>query len=120
METKIAYCGLDCGSCPIHLATLEQDKILQYTMRESIAELLSKYYGIKSQPESVNDCDGCRSDSGRIFAGCLQCDIRQCAIMKHLESCAFCDNYPCDSLTKHFSHEPVAQKGLEEIRNIND
>jgi hypothetical protein len=47
MNEMIAFCGLDCGSCPIHLATLEQDKSQQYAMR-SIAEQLSKYYGTDS------------------------------------------------------------------------
>lgn len=44
MEIMLAYCGLTCDSCPIHLATLEQDKSRQQTMRESIAEQCSCGY----------------------------------------------------------------------------
>jgi uncharacterized Fe-S cluster-containing radical SAM superfamily protein len=120
METLIAYCGLDCGSCLIHLATLEQDKILQYAMRKSVAEQLFKYYGINSSPENINDCDGCRADTGRIYTGCIQCDIRKCAITKNLESCVFCDNYSCDNLRKHFSLDHEAKERLEEIRKTNN
>lgn len=115
----IAYCGLDCESCPIHLATLEQDKSRQYAMRESIAEQLTKYYGIDSQPENINDCDGCRAETGNIFTECLQCDIRKCAIGKNIESSAFCGDYSCEILRKHFSLDPAAQTRLEEIRRAN-
>ena len=115
----IAFCGLDCGCCPIHLATLEQDKSQQYATRESIAEQISKYYGIDSQPGDINDCDGCRQNTGRIFTGCLQCGIRQCAILKNFESCAFCADYSCDKLKKHFLLDPAAQSRLEEIRKAN-
>ncbi len=34
----IAYCGLLCDSCPIHLATIEKDKLLQQKMRAYIAK----------------------------------------------------------------------------------
>ncbi|GEM_PF-4584473 len=29
MKTMIAYCGLNCETCPIHLATIEQDPTVQ-------------------------------------------------------------------------------------------
>lgn len=119
METMIAYCGLDCGNCPIHLATLEQDKIRQHAMRETIAGQLYKFYGIESLPENINDCDGCRANTGRIFTGCWQCEIRQCANPKNIESCAFCADYSCDKLNNHFLLDPAAQSRLEEMRKAN-
>ena len=119
MGKMIAYCGLDCGSCSIHLATLEQNKSLQFAMRESIADQITNYYGIESKPEDINDCDGCRVENGRIFTGCLQCDIRQCANLKNFESCAFCADFSCDKLKKHFLLDPAAQSRLEEIRKAN-
>jgi hypothetical protein len=119
METMIAYCGLDCGSCPIHLVTAKQDKSDQYAMRELIAEQIFNYYGIDMHPDNINDCDGCRADTGRIFTGCLQCDIRKCAIGKNIESCAFCSDYSCEILRKHFALDPNAQIRIEGIRNSN-
>ncbi len=116
METTIAYCGLDCGGCPIHLATLKQDKSKQYAMRESIAKILSDNYGVHSQPEEIGDCDGCRSVSRVIYSGCLKCGIRECAIGKKLESCAFCNDYCCDKLINLFKLDPPAKTRLEEIR----
>lgn len=119
METMIAYCGLLCNSCPIYLATLEQDKDRQQTMRESIAELCSKHYGMKMQSGDVNDCDGCKADTGKLFSGCLNCDIRNCAILKNIVSCAFCNDYACEKLKKHFLLDSDAQTRLEEMQQTN-
>jgi hypothetical protein len=119
MDTMIAYCGLTCDTCPIHLATLEQDLSVQKTMRESIAEQCSKYYGIKQQAEDISDCDGCRAGTGRLFSGCYKCELRKCAIQKNIESCAYCSDYACDKLEKHFSLDPGAQARLEQIRQAN-
>ena len=115
----LAYCGLTCESCPIHLATLEQDKYLQQTMRESIAEQCNKLYGMNLQPEEINDCDGCRLDTVRLFSGCANCEIRKCAIQLNIESCACCDAYACERLQKHFKDDQGAQIRLDEIRYAN-
>ncbi len=116
MATMIAYCGLTCDTCPIHLATFEQDKSRQRALRESIAEQCSKLYGMNLQPEDITDCDGCRANTGRIFSGCLNCDIRKCASKKNIVSCVFCNDYACETLEKHFSLDPDAKIRLEEIR----
>ncbi len=116
MNKTIAYCGLLCSSCPIHLATLEKNASQQLKKRQSIAELCTKQYGIILNPEDVNDCDGCRADTGRIFSGCLNCEIRKCAIRKHLTSCAFCHEYVCHTLEKHFQLDPGAKDNLDKIR----
>jgi hypothetical protein len=119
METMIAYCGLTCDSCPIHLATLEQDKSRQLTIRESIAEQCSKLYGMNLQLEDITDCDGCRANTGRLFSGCSNCEIRKCAVQKNIENCAYCNDYACERLKEHFSHDSIAQNRLEEIRHAN-
>lgn len=116
METLIAYCGLRCDSCPIHLATLEPDQTRQRNMRESIAEQCTALYGINIRPKDVTNCDGCRANTGRLFSGCLTCEIRKCAGMKPIENCAYCSDYPCGRLTEFFSVAPEAQIQLEKIR----
>lgn len=119
MEKMMAFCGLLCDTCPVHLATLEQDKFLQQRKRASIAEECFNLYGVKFLVEDITDCDGCRASTGRLFSGCLTCEIRQCAITKDVENCAFCGDYACDKLKKHFSFEPAAQTRLEKIHQIN-
>jgi len=112
----IAWCGLNCETCPIHLATLEPDKAIQRLMRTSIAETCTTIYGMTLQTEDITDCDGCRTNTGRIFSGCLDCGIRKCASAKNIGSCAYCNDYACDMLQKHFSLDPGAQSTLDEIR----
>lgn len=116
----IAYCGLVCDTCPIHLATMEKDKFRQKEMRISIAKECSAQYGMNLKPEDINDCDGCRANTGRLFHGCWNCEIRKCAMTKELENCAYCDDYACQALRNLFIHDPGAQTRLDEIRVAND
>lgn len=116
MDSRIAYCGLVCESCPIHMATLEKNISRQTEMRVMIAGELSKIYGTTPKPEIVTDCDGCKVNNGRLFTGCIYCPVRKCAIMKNMENCAYCNDYACDKLIKHFAIDPGARERLEEIR----
>jgi hypothetical protein len=111
----IAYCGLECDSCPIHQATFEPDKHRQQALRKSIAEQCSQLYGMNMQLEDVSDCDGCLSNSGRLFSGCNQCEIRKCAIRQNILNCAICSDFVCSILKEHFLHDPDAQIRLEKI-----
>ncbi len=112
----IAYCGLDCGGCPIHLATLEQDRSKRQGMRLEIVRICSQQYGMDLLPKDVTDCEGCRSQKGNLFSGCARCEIRRCAIEKKLMSCAFCSEYACQKLLKHFETDPSARTRLENLR----
>ena len=114
----IAYCGLECESCPIHSATLEKDRSSQLTMRVSIAQQCSERYGMTMKPDDITDCDGCIVDSGRLFSGCLKCEIRKCAGLKNIENCAYCNDYACEKLMDHFLLDPGPQARLDEIRQL--
>jgi len=111
----IAYCGLTCDTCPVYLATLEEDKNLQLTRRASIAQLCSETYGMEMKPEDITDCDGCVSNK-RLFSGCMKCEIRTCANQRSLLNCAYCDDYACEKLAAFLGQEPSAQTTLETIR----
>jgi hypothetical protein len=117
LSLLIAYCGLDCQTCPIHVATLEIDESKRQKMRISIAKFCSEQYGMNLSPEEVTDCDGCRSNTGRLFSGCLSCKIRTCAMNRNLESCAYCDDYVCNKLQDHFKTDHSAQIRLQAIRD---
>jgi hypothetical protein len=117
MNTMIAYCGLDCAGCPIHLATLELDESKQRTMRLEIARICTAQYGMSILPKDVTDCDGCCSQTERLFSGCAKCDIRKCAIDRKLTSCAYCSDYACQKLLKHFETDSAARTRLESMRN---
>lgn len=100
-----AYCGLNCSTCPIYVATMESDPIRQMAQRKQIAGLINARYGIELSAGQINDCDGCRSKSGRLFIMCGDCKIRKCARDKRVESCAFCPDYVCDKLHEFIESE---------------
>jgi hypothetical protein len=115
----LAYCGLACDTCPIYLATLEKDITKQAEMRVEIAEQLARIYGTTPKPEIITDCDRCKVNNGRLFTGCSNCEIRKCAILKNMINCAYCSDYACDKLKRHFAIDPGAKERLEEIRIKN-
>jgi hypothetical protein len=115
---NLAYCGLDCESCLIHTASLEEDAAIRHSMRVDIANQCNKLYGTNLQPVDVNNCDGCRADTGRLFSGCMTCAIRKCAMDKKIAYCGYCSNYVCELLEKHFMLDPEARSRLDEIRQM--
>jgi len=119
-EEMIAYCGLNCTTCPIYLATREKNPKKQRREREQIVIAIKKYLGEEKRVEDITDCDGCKTQSGRLYSGCQKCQIRKCASEKGLENCAFCREYPCEKLSKFFDSEDkegVAKKRLDAIRD---
>ena len=117
MDTMTAYCGLACDTCPIHLATLETNISKQAEMRVQIAEQLSKIYGTIPKPDIITDCDGCKNSNGRLFAPCNECSIRKYAIRKNMINCAYCSEYICEKLEKHYKFDPASRNRLNEIHN---
>jgi len=98
------------------VATLEKNIVRQTEMRKDIADHLAKIYGTTPKPEIVSDCDGCKINNGRLFTGCIDCEIRKCAKTKKLENCAYCSDFTCDKLEKHFKFDPASRDNLELIR----
>jgi hypothetical protein len=117
MSQTTAYCGYDCHTCPIFLATRVENKEEQAKKRAEIARRLKEQYGMKYEPEEVTDCDGCRTEAGRLFTGCKDCPIRNCARPKGLENCAHCPDYVCGKLEAFFAKEPTAKALLDELRS---
>jgi len=115
MEENLAYCGLICQTCQIYLAAREPDEEKKYKMKMTIAQEIEKLYGKECKPEDVGDCDGCKTEDGRLF--CTDCQIRICAIEKGIASCAYCHDYPCEALEKLFTTDLGAKKRLDAIRN---
>lgn len=116
MADMIAYCGLICQTCPIYLATRQENKDEQLSMRTEIAKRCKELYKLSYAIEDITDCDGCRTDGGRLFSGCNRCAIRKCAGEKKLENCAYCADYACKELELFFSKDLAAKKRLDEIR----
>ena len=116
MDPMTAVCGLPCGTCPIHLATLEPDEEERRRLRADIARQCVEVYGMQVTVADITDCDGCQA-GGRLFSGCRHCRVRPCALARGLDTCASCDDYACDVLLEHFTHEPTSRDLLELLRS---
>jgi hypothetical protein len=110
MPEMIAYCGLHCDECKILKATQTKD----YEQKKQIAKRWSDQFNINFKLEDI-DCEGCKSN---VLSGwCLKiCKMRPCAEERKVETCAHCDDYPCEKLKTFLLEEPIAKENLETIR----
>jgi hypothetical protein len=113
-EKIIAKCGLTCSECPAYIATQKNDDAL----RAETAKKWSEMFKADIKPSDIN-CDGCQSESPRLFSYCSVCEIRQCAREKKVATCADCPDYSCEKLDKFLANVPEARKFLEELRKAN-
>lgn len=111
MDKIVAYCGIVCSDCPVLIATQENDD----SERQRVAEMFTRQYGKEYKREDIN-CDGCLSNSPRVFSHCNVCGMRKCARENKVENCAFCSEYPCDKLSELFAAYSKAKETLDEIR----
>ena len=109
MKKLIAYCGIDCSTCPAYLATQSGDK-------KEITKV-AKEWSNDSMSFTHEEflCNGCNQE-GQIFSWCAQCSIKICCRDKGYENCAHCDDYVCDHLIMTFEKIPAAKERLDEIR----
>ena len=111
MDKMIAFCGINCSSCPAFIATQKDDD----DERRKVAELWSKAYDANLKPEDIN-CNGCISKSEPFFSHCQVCEIRKCGQERNLKNCAFCEDYACEKLNRLLEMVPEAKNMLEGIR----
>jgi hypothetical protein len=107
----IASCGLTCSECPAYIATQKNDDAL----RAETAKKWSEMFKADIKPADIN-CDGCPSDSPRLFSYCAVCEIRKCAREKKVATCASCPEYACEKLDKFLAQAPEARAALEALR----
>jgi len=113
MTHTIAYCGMECGNCPVYRATQANDPMA----REKAAELFSKLFNTEIPVSAIN-CDGCKSSTGILFGHCKTCEVRNCATDRKHESCAYCSDYSCKKLDDQLAGIPLPQprEHLEALR----
>jgi ribosomal protein L32 len=83
----LASCGTYCGVCPYLIA--------YKTNNESLKQKLAKTVGLK--PDQII-CEGCNSDLPLVF--CRNCPMKKCVNEKGFQSCAECDEFPCEVIEK--------------------
>lgn len=65
--------------------------------------------------EDIN-CEGCKIGKVRIYFCDSMCNIRKCEILKNIESCAFCKEYPCKMLSEFIKDIPEAVENLNKLK----
>ncbi|MBU2470634.1 MAG: DUF3795 domain-containing protein [Proteobacteria bacterium] len=109
--SSIAYCGLDCSVCP----ALRALKFDDYALRRQTADAWSQLFQTEIRPEQIA-CQGCHSDQGPLFAHCDNCAVRACARERGMDTCARCQDYPCDKLEFIHQGAPQAKQNLDRLR----
>lgn len=107
----IAYCGLDCATCPAHLAWKTDD--------DNLREKQAVEWGSPKYPLTAKDidCVGCKVDARPKFKYCGACSVKTCANERGVETCAHCDDYGCDTLEAWFAQMgDTSRQRLEKIR----
>jgi hypothetical protein len=112
MSEMTAFCGLDCGQCKAFKATQGKDA----ERKRQLAKQWTEGMKVQFKPEDI-DCRGCKSD---VLSGWCRkiCKIRPCAEERKAETCAHCDEYPCEKLKEFLLNEPVAKENLRKIRSL--
>jgi hypothetical protein len=87
MNDMLGYCGYNC-----HLCAARSD---DPQVRQRLVDGWRKYLGHQNYTVENVRCDGCKSD-GRLAD--QQCRARPCAKERGVESCALCNDFPCDKM----------------------
>ena len=111
MKQMTAHCGLECTRCPSFIATRDDDD----EARAKTAAYYRETYGFDLRPEEIV-CDGCLAKAGRLLAYCRSCTIRTCCAEKGIETCAHCEDQPCEALIQFHAFSPHAKASFETLK----
>jgi len=89
-DKMIGYCGYNC-----YLCAARSDDI---NLRQKMVDTWRKYLGHENYTAENVACEGCKSKGDKIADKI--CKARPCARKKGLDSCAQCDDFPCNNV-KH-------------------
>ena len=110
-KRMVAHCGLVCTECEAYEATQAGDMQALKRMAQTAAEQFDM-----DLTAADAMCDGCVAATGRRIPYCRACEIRQCAVQKHVESCAHCTGYPCEKIDAFSPEGKPRRATLDAIR----
>ena len=110
-EPMIAFCGITCTECDAYKATQANDM----EALERMAKEASEQFDMEMTVADAM-CDGCHATTGRQIGYCHECAIRLCAVPRHIETCAHCDEYACDKIEDFSKPDTDRRKTLDGIR----
>lgn len=111
MQQQLAFCGLNCGECPVYIATQTGDQALK-------ARLAAEYSvpACRFEPADMQ-CAGCHAAQGANPKMCGACPVRSCGLQKGLAHCGQCPDYPCAPLEGCAPHGTPRRALLEQLRS---
>lgn len=95
-DKMIGYCGYNCYLCAARSDDIE--------VRQKLVNAWRKYLGHENYTAENVACEGCKSKGNKIAD--KSCKARPCARDKGLESCAQCNDFPCNKV-KHLMTNPL-------------
>ena len=103
----VAICGVSCTECRAYQATLKND-------RQALEALAAEWTKGMGRTFTVDDilCDGCRVGGARLSSYCGSCGISLCAKAKGHETCAHCDQCPCEKI--------VAPRAIDALNDLKE
>ncbi|MDX1797273.1 MAG: DUF3795 domain-containing protein [Candidatus Lokiarchaeia archaeon] len=87
-EKMIGFCGYNCFLCAARSDDIK--------LREKLVNAWRKYLGHEMYTAENVACDGCKSKGNKIAD--KNCQARPCAREKGFESCAECNEFPCNKV----------------------
>jgi len=120
MDRKYScYCGFYCESCAVMAKVEPAAKKLYEEMLsaqfEDVVNLIpdgNEFWRFLKGMYKEGICISCRDGSGP-----PKCKVRDCAVEKGQDMCAFCSEYPCERFEAFFEAVPVLRDDNELLRD---
>ena len=129
-DKYICYCGLYCENCFVKVKISPAAKNLYDEMKkcgfDEIIQFIpggDKFWPFLEGMVEPGICVSCKDGGGN-----PRCAVRICAKEKAVETCALCENYPCDKFKPFFETYRVLksdnlllkEKGIEAWSELQD
>lgn len=108
----MAFCGFDCGDCPMYQATISGD--------DALKDELIKKYSTAERKLTREDilCHGCKADKRYVHPFCTVCAIRTCALEHGIGfNCGECGEYPCHEIITKIPPERSGRKNMDQTHD---
>jgi len=105
----IAYCGINCTTCPLYMATMNNDALMKQEISLKWGKLYNRLIDIKDM-----ECYGCKSS--KKFCLSNECNITTCNISKGIETCSQCSTYPCERINKFYEWQENNDTNVEIVK----
>ncbi len=110
-DNMIGYCGYNCYTCAARSPNIE--------LRQKLVDAWKKYLGHEMYTAENVACEGCKSKGDKIAD--KNCQARPCAREKGFESCAQCNDFPCNKVKNLLgSTISMLTYGARGLKNITE